>query len=171
MSKLLLIGHPYGVGFSALLLRDPQEILVDMIVPASPSYRAGLFPGDELLEVDGQPVSDLDEKRLGDLILKPDDHARELRLGIRRGTSRLELRIGTRQTQEFANFMSIFGPATGRHERSTTYTFGLRVFDTDSPRQVAVTAVAYPSPAFNAGLHVGDLIVKADGSAIEEISS
>jgi len=170
VSKLFLIGHPYGAGFSVLLLRGPQEILVDTIVPGSPSYRAGLVPGDQLLEVDGHSVSDLDEKRLADLILKPDDHARELTLGITRGTSQLKLRLETRRTQEFAHLMSIFGPAKERDKRSTTYIFGLRVFYGDHPRQVIVTGVEYPSPAFGAGLHVGDLILAANGRSIEQIT-
>lgn len=170
VSAVILIGPAYGAGFSALLLRKPEQVLVDKVLPRSPAYRAGLLTGDELVEVDGHPVSGLNQNQLADLILEPGDRAREVALGVQRGASLTKFELKTQRTQEFASFLSMFGAIRPRGKRPPGYLFGLQTFDADDPRRVIVTGVDYPSPAFTAGLHVGDEVMAADEKPIEQIT-
>ncbi len=162
-------GYPYGTGFSVLLLKNPHEALVELIEPASPSYRAGLLPGDELLEVDGHSVAGLDQKPLADLLLKPSDNTRHVDLRIRRGAGDMTLGLETERRKDLGYGLSVFGAQRPRI-RSGSYIVGPEVVDADEPRQAMVSKVIYPSPAFRAGLLVGDLILAANGKPVEQIT-
>ena len=158
----------YGIGCSFLVLRNPPRILIGLIEPASAAHRAGLFPGDELLEVDGHPASGLDQEQLSELILKPEDHQRQLSLRISRGTSDIKVGLETerRQTGDYA--ISVYcGP---KRPRKGTYVVGLQTVEADDPRQAMVSGVTYPSPASDAGLLVGDLILAVNGKPIEHVT-
>ncbi len=158
----------YGIGCSFLVLRDPPQILIGLIEPASAAHRAGLFPGDELLEVDGHALSGLDKKQLSELILKPEDRPRQLSLRIRRGTSDIKVGLVTERQWDLDYGMSVFGGV--KRPRKATYVVGLETVDADDPRQAIVSGVTYPSPAFDAGLLVGDLILAVNGEPIEHIT-
>ena len=158
----------YGIGCSFLILRNPPQILIGLIEPASVAHRAGLLPGDELLEVDGHPLSGLDKKQLSDLILEPGDRARQLSLRIRRGTSDIKVGLETEQWRDLGYGMSVFGGV--KPPRKAAYVVGLQTDDVDDPRQAIVTGVTYPSPAFDAGLLVGDLILAVNGKPIDHVT-
>lgn len=158
----------YGIGCSLLVLRNPPQILIGLVEPASAAHRAGLFPGDELLEVDGHPVSGLDKNQLSELILKPGDRPRQLSLRIRRGTSDIKVGLETEQWRDLGYGMSVFGML--KPPRKAAYVVGLQTVDADDPRQAIVSGVTYPSPAFDAGLLVGDLILAVNGEPIEHVT-
>ena len=158
----------YGIGCSFLLLGNPPQVLVGLVEPASAAHRAGLFPGDELLQVDGHPVSGLDKKQLSELIFGPEDRPRQLSLRIRRGTSDIKVGIETEGRQPRGSVISAAGGSKRR--RRGTYVVGVDIVDTDDPRQAMVAGVAYPSPAFDAGLLVGDLIVAVNGKPIQHVT-
>jgi S1-C subfamily serine protease len=157
----------YSFGFTALLLREPTDALIEAVLPNSPAQRAGLLPGDRLLELDGQEISAT--RDLKALIFKPDQE-RTISLRVDRG--------GEQRT--FAVRSEPFDQVVARDLRSElpnappsfpdSYFLGIRVLYSPNPREAMVSEVDWPSPAFDAGLHVGDPILAVNGKAMSEIS-
>jgi membrane-associated protease RseP (regulator of RpoE activity) len=67
---------------SPLVLKDPSEALIDRVFPQSPALRAGLLPGDRVLEVDGRAISTSEGVKAQ--ILEPDQE-RSISLKVDRG--------------------------------------------------------------------------------------
>jgi C-terminal processing protease CtpA/Prc len=160
----------YSFGFTLLVLKDPSEALIDRVFPQSPALRAGLLPGDRVLEVDGGAISTSEGVKA--LILEPDQE-RSIRLKVERGG---ELRSIELRSQLYEQI------AAADLRRELPLRFGHVRFDPDAtlvgigalyspdPREAMVSRVSWPSPAFDAGLHVGDSILAVDGKPISTIS-
>jgi membrane-associated protease RseP (regulator of RpoE activity) len=159
----------YGPDFSALLLKDPRQLLVELIEPASPAYSAGLLPGDEILEIDGRPVAGLDQKQLSDLMLKPDEHAWQVTLRIRRGASEMTLGLKTEPTKDLGLGHFVF-KASKMPGKPSPYALGAEVVTGVGPGEAVVSQVTYPSAAFRAGLLVGDRIVTVNGKPTDQLT-
>jgi C-terminal processing protease CtpA/Prc len=170
VSPVVVVGPTAGAGFTALAAPGLGHVVVDKVVPTSPANRAGLYPGDRLLAVDGRSVQGLGPQQLADLVVKPDGTSREVTLQVRRGESLVDVTLQTQRMEEFADFLTILGRLRPRGKRASACKVGLDVFVADGPRQVIVTGVDYPSPAFKEGLHVGDLILAANGRPVEQIA-
>jgi membrane-associated protease RseP (regulator of RpoE activity) len=99
MTRMVLGEDGYSAGFDAVLLKNPGEVVVDQVLPGSPSQRAGLFPGDRILEVDDHRVSGLEPHQISDLILKP-DAPREIVVKVRRGPSTFTIKLRTQKIKE-----------------------------------------------------------------------
>jgi len=158
----------YGIGCSLLVLSHPSQILIGLIEPGSAAYQGGLFPGDQLLEVDGHPLSDLDTKQLSRLISEPEDQPRQMALRIKRGTSDIKVSIETAKRWDLGDGMSVFGGF--RRPRKGVYLVGFQTVDGDSWRHVVVSSVTYPSPAFDTGVLVGDVILSVNGESVEQVT-
>jgi hypothetical protein len=155
----------YGVGFSVLLLRDPSQVLVELVDPTSPANKAGLLPGDEIIDVNGRSVEGLDQNQLPALILQPDDQPRQITLTVRREGSRTSIKLQTELEKNLGYGFSTFG--VWHSDRPSAYSLGLKVVvDPEDSRQVMASEIGYPSTAFRAGLLVGDLITSVNGTPI-----
>jgi S1-C subfamily serine protease len=141
-------------GFVAVLLKNPKEVLVNVILPGSAAQRAGLFPGDQILEVNRHPIGGLSEGQLTDLILKPDE-PQEIILKVRRASSAVSLKIQAQKFEESA-VTKAFRCVPDHREpmKSDSYVLGSYVLYAENPREAMVDEVDYPSPAFDAGLHM-----------------
>ncbi len=170
-TQLALGENSFSPGFEAVLLKDPPEVLVKQVFPTSPAHRAGLFPGDDLLEVNGRAVAGLSPKQVTEMLLKPDER-REITLKIRRGQTALALKLETeRAGQLLKSLPYLLVPAGGRGPvKAEDYVLGLDAVYAENPREAIVEHVDYPSPAFDAGLHSGDLILGVNGESIEQIT-
>lgn len=169
-TRIALGENSYTPGFSAVLLKNPEEVLVNLVLPNSPAQRADLFPGDPILEVGGHTVSGLNEEQLSDLILKPDEQ-REVILKLRRGQSTVSLKIETqkiRKIVEAAPYQRV-GSSANRTKTDTPI-LGCYLLYAEKPREAMVEQIDYPSPAFDAGLHIGDRILAVNAVAIEQIT-
>jgi len=160
----------YTFGFSTLVLKDPSEALIYMVLPQSPAHRAGLLPGDRVLKVNGREVSASGNVKA--LILEPDQE-RSMSLKVERGTEQrtFELRSEPFEQVVAADWMqelpvprpvSLFDP--------NAYLVGIGLLYSPDPREAMVSRVSWPSPAFDAGLHVGDSILAINGKSISAIS-
>lgn len=69
-----------ALGFGSILYVKPGKVLVLQTAEGSPSWRAGLGPGDEIVEVNGQKVVQLDFRSLVQLLQRSRSHP--VRLGI-----------------------------------------------------------------------------------------
>lgn len=63
-----------ALGFGSILYVQPGKVLVLQAAPGSPSWRAGLGPGDEIVEVNGTRVDRLDFQSLIRLLQRSRSH-------------------------------------------------------------------------------------------------
>ncbi len=165
-------GETFSAGFLAVLLKNPSEVLVSRVFPDSPAHRAGLFPGDQLLQVNGRVVAGITSQQLTDLLVKPDDK-REVVLKVNRGQSVFDIRMETQRVDEFLGASFPYRPIPTQSlgpRKAADYILGIRVLYAEPPREAMVEDVSYPSPAFDAGVHFGDSILGVNGVGIEHIS-
>lgn len=69
-----------ALGFGSILYVTPGKILVLQTAQGSPSWRAGLGPGDEIVEINGTRVSRVDFETLVELLRRSRSHP--VRLGV-----------------------------------------------------------------------------------------
>ncbi len=160
----------YAFGFSALLLKDPSEALIDSVLPQSPALRAGLLPGDRVLEIDGREISTPGNVKA--LILEPDQE-RNIRLKVERGGEQRTFELRSEPSEQIftAGLRRELPLRSGpRHFDPDTYIVGIGVLYSPDPKEAMISRVSWPSPAFGAGLHVGDSILAINGKPISAIS-
>ncbi len=158
----------YSAGFSAYLLKDPEEVWVYFVVPGSPAHRAGLFPGDRLVELNGSLLAGLSTEELNALLSKPDER-RKMNLKVIRASSVLSLTLEAKKAREFTQSdLTALVPDWGEHS-GDDYVLGIHALQAENPREAIVAHVEFPSPAFDAGLHPGDLLIAINGISLKEI--
>jgi carboxyl-terminal processing protease len=69
-----------ALGFGSVLYVAPGKILVLETAPGSPSWRAGLGPGDEIVEINGTRINRIDFQSLVELLTRSRSHP--VRLGV-----------------------------------------------------------------------------------------
>ena len=69
-----------ALGFGSILYVTPGKVLILQTAEGSPSWRAGLGPGDEIAEINGQRVNRLDFRSLVQLLQSSRSHP--VRLGV-----------------------------------------------------------------------------------------
>ncbi len=69
-----------AIGFGSILYVQPGKVLVLQTAQGSPSWRAGLGPGDQIVQINGQRVDSLDFRSLIQLLHNSRSHP--VRLGI-----------------------------------------------------------------------------------------
>jgi serine protease Do len=146
----------------ALGVKADRGVLVGEVVEGGPAAKAGLARGDVIVELDGQPVTDTRTFRMRVAERSPGSPAR---LVVLRKDARREI---TAALGELPDERRPSPPPIGRSEK-----FGMRVVPLSEgiarqldlrpgTRGVAVTAVQPGSPAADAGLRPGDVILEAD---------
>lgn len=161
-------GGNYTLGFTVIVLKDPAQIMVNFVYPGSPAHEMGLLPGDELLDANGSNLSSLSENDLKDIFCKA-DAPRDFNLTAERGDAPLKVTLRAIPIEQLREsyFLGVLPPFVPRS--ANDYVLGLRALYSDKPREAVVANLDYPSPAFDAGLHEGDLIRSINGTPIEEI--
>jgi carboxyl-terminal processing protease len=69
-----------ALGFGSILYLTPGKVLILQTAQGSPSWRAGLGPGDEIVEINGQRVNRLDFRSLVQLLQR--SRSRPVQLGV-----------------------------------------------------------------------------------------
>jgi C-terminal processing protease CtpA/Prc len=160
----------YSFGFTALVLKDPSDVLVERVFPQSPALRAGLLPGDRVLEVNGRDVFASGSVKAS--FLEPDEE-RSISLKVDRGGEQkiFELRSELEGKTVAADLTWELPHPSGRPRFDpNTYFLGIRVLYSPEPREAMISRVEWPSPASAAGLHVGDSILAINGKPTSAIS-
>jgi len=159
----------YSFGFTLLVLKDPSEALIDRVLPQSPAVRAGLLPGDRVVEIDGRAISTSEGVEAH--ILEPDQE-RSTRLKVERGGEQrsIELRSELYEKVLAADLRRELPLRFGHVRLDPDATIvGIGVLYSPDPREAMVSRVTWPSPAFDAGLHVGDSILAINGKPVSAI--
>jgi C-terminal processing protease CtpA/Prc len=158
----------YSAGLLAMSLAKPDEVLVLTVIPDSPAHHAGSLPGDQIVAINGRSTSGLKLDEIRDLLLKPEG-PRKLDVKVTRNGSLIVLNIGTRKTKELEDTNLDQVPPNADRSSGDNYLLGIYALHDGEPREAIVAQVQYPSPAFDAGLHVGDLLLTVNGLPIAQI--
>jgi len=154
-----------------LSLPKPQGVLIAQVEQGSPAAKAGLKEGDVILEMNGKPIESYDTFRNQVAMMKPGE---ELQLSVSREgkTMPVTATLGERPTERQAKGKQ---PPQQSQEESQQK-LGVQVVDLtpdiaqelgyQNVQGVVVARVLSGSPAENAGLQAGDLIMQVDKQAV-----
>lgn len=162
----------FGPGLSLVILKAPAEIAVGQVLPASPAFRAGALPGDDVAEIDGHEATSLTAQQLTSLLQRP-SAADEVSIRVKRGSLQIPMRLsledGTslEDSDPDADIPRHPGGITAGHD---FIDLGLKVLYDSGSRRAVVDKLTYPSPAFNAGLELGDELLAVNGKQINELT-
>jgi serine protease Do len=158
---------------------EGRGALLATVSPGGPAARAGLQPGDVIVEFNGRPVAD-DEELVSMVVgTKPGS---TVPLTIVRGTDRRTLSI---TIDELDLDAEAGGRATAERVpeavEPTATGFGMTINpitpdvarDAEVPRNrggAVIASIDRNSPAFNAGLQEGDIILEVNRQAVSNVS-
>jgi C-terminal processing protease CtpA/Prc len=158
----------YSGGFRALLLKN--EVLVETVIPDSPAYHAGVLPGDQIVSISGRDTSGLSAKEINQL-LSMNAEPKELTSELVRGQSRITVTMALRRTEEIESSMPIRFIPSAAPPLPDSYILGIAVFRPERSGEAVVAHVQYPSPAFKAGIHLGDVLLAVNGLPLDRIDA
>ncbi len=160
-----------STGLSLVVLNRPVDWVVAQVLPNSPADRAGVLPGDRVLEVGGF-ATDGDNADLAVLWIQDHGINRPATWEFRRGSSLFRAELTPEPLDAFGGIRvdprtgrpaTLTLPADGDRPALTSPVTGLQVMlDTLSGR-ATVADLDYPSPAFAAGIQIGDQIAAIHG--------
>ncbi len=165
LSQVLSTEYVKSFWFGARVKAAAPPLVVTRVQPDSPAARAGLKPGDAILEVGGKPPRSFID--LADLLAS--SAASGVRLGIQRGIERMSLVVRLVPEKSVLNTDMIrhklglnLEPLTG--ESAARYGVG-------SSDGFLVTGVEKDSPAGVAGLQSGMLLTAIDGQTPSDLTA
>jgi S1-C subfamily serine protease len=150
-------------------LGEATGVLVSHVVPKSPAERAGLRTGDVITRFEGREVEAEEEEDLGSFqrLVAGSAPGTRVELGYLRegkpGTAKFE--IGEQPKLEGEEVET----PVGFHVKEITPNLA-RAHRLTSTTGAFVTFVANGSPASEAGLHMGDVIVRIEASDVASLS-
>jgi len=158
----------------ALDLADDKGALVSKVAPDGPAEKAGVEHGDVIVEFDGQAIDDWNELPR---VVAATPVGKKVEVTLIRDGKRKTVRVEVGALEE----ESVLAEAKpgGGGSTDAAAEFGLRVQDltpeiaeqlgVDEAAGVLITAVEPGSPAEEAGLRRGDLVVEVDRTEVKSI--
>jgi serine protease Do len=153
-------------------LEERKGALVSKVEPGGPAAKAGIQRGDVIVEFNGKPVDEMEE--LPRLVAAATVGSKAQVTVLREGKRR-ELEVPIERFPEEAQVAQAGEESEGHSEA-----FGVRVQDltpalaeqlgVDETEGVVVTRVAPGSPAGEAGLRRGDVILEVDREAVKNVA-
>ncbi len=168
-------GEEVEQGFLGVAPRNPDHaqgevgIVLADVKAGTPAAKAGLFPFDEVVQIDQHEVSNVDDLflRVGSL---PPDHV--ARFGIRRSSRELTIPVRLSKKPGNASRPAIVTaePRTWRGLQIdySTALSTLRIMTIDPDGCVIATEVSRDSAAWKAGLRSGAIINRVDGKRVTD---
>ncbi len=148
---------------------DTSGALVSSVADGSPAMKAGLKPGDVIVEYDGRKVASVEElpRAVADTTVGRDVPLTVLRAGKR---VTLTARIGQlAESEQAAASESKAKPSLGLVLQPLTPDVAQQLGVQDT-RGVLVRSVMDDSPAANAGFHPGDVIVEVNHHQVRTVN-
>ena len=159
----------------ALGLEQARGALVSSVTAGDPAQKAGIKAGDVIVAVDGVSVEDAGDltRKIGDLL-----PGVKITLSVWRdgGTVKIPLVLGERSAEKVAQ-----GGGRGGQESRGEDVLGLGVrpvteaeakaLELDGPQGLLVVEVSQGSPAAQSDLNAGDVILEANGKAVNTVKA
>lgn len=143
-------------------------VLVNDVVPGSPAEQAGLRGKDIITALDGRPVDAITEEetnRFVQMVTACEPGTRVSLDVVRQGQPlKVEVVIGTQPKMDARELESGVGLTVKEITQSVYYDYRL-----DTREGVMVSYVSRGSPAEEAGLEVGDVLVELEGHPVTDI--
>jgi len=153
---------------NALNLPSLEGVLINEVIANSPADNAGIKEGDVIIEYDGNKVTDVQSFRIMVASTAP---GKTVKLKLIRNSREMELKVKIGEMKEEVALSG--GEKQGAE-------LGMQVVDIDSPdakmynistkKGVVVTEVESSSPAGDAGIQPGDVIIGIGNKEIADIS-
>src|SRR5262252_5612845 len=152
--------------------KDPKGVLINEVVPDSPAAKAGLKPGDILLEFDGRPMEGPGDLQRAVGLTSPDRTAK-VKVWRDQGEKTLEVKVGQapdeRQAQQ---------PRPGGGRARSMLGLEVRPVTPEIARQlnlrttegVIVVRVEDGTPAAEAGVQRGDVVKQVNGQSVRTMA-
>ncbi len=153
----------------AMGLKEPGGALVSSVLPGDPADKAGIKPGDIIVEFDGKPVDEMNDLPR---IVAATPPGKKVRLKVIRGGKTLTLTLTVKEKREKET-----ARVDTRDKKTPVGKLGIAVrditpdlmekYNLDEKDGVFVYNVTPDSPAHRAGIRRGDIIKEMDGKPIE----
>ena len=162
----------------ALGLKSRDGALVSTVSPGSPAARAGVEPGDVIIQFNGKPVKDRDAL-VAMVVATPPDTTVPLRIVRDREEKTLNVKVG--ELDLTAEQVARNDTRGGDPTREATSGFGMSLSNItpdvarrlrldDDARGAVVVDVEPQSPAQRAGIMAGDVITRVGRTAINNVT-
>jgi serine protease Do len=151
--------------------KDPKGVLINEIVPDSPAAKAGLKPGDILLEFDGRPMEGPGDLQRAVGLTSPDRTAK-VKVWRDQSEKTLEVKVGQAPDERQAQQQRPGGrarSALGLDVRPVTPDIA-RQLNLRSTDGVVVVRVEEGSAASEAGVQRGDVIKQLNGQVVRTMA-
>jgi serine protease Do len=181
-----MIGVSIGVipqnALETLGLKNRQGALVSSVVPGGPSAKAGIEPGDVIVQFNGKPVKDRDSL-VSMVVATPPNTTVPVRVVRDRDEKTINVRVGELDLD--AEQQALNGPRGGRNndnpQQEPSSGFGMSLSNItpdvarrlrldDDVRGAVVVDVDPGSPAARAGLMQGDVITRVGRAQVNSVA-
>jgi len=181
-----MIGVSIGVipqnALETLGLKNRQGALVSSVAPAGPSAKAGIEPGDVIVQFNGKPVKDRDAL-VSMVVATPPNTTVPVRVVRDREEKTINVRVGELDLD--AEQQALNGPRGGRNndspQQEASSGFGMSLSNItpdvarrlrldDDVRGAVVVDVDPGSPAARAGIMQGDVITRVGRAQVNSVA-
>ena len=173
------IGGPkYTAGAGLMVLKNSGKVIVNFIEPGSPANHAGLLPGDEVIEINGTLLAGLTPEQLK-RVFRNLDSPRTVTVQVRRDDAESVVKVTPEDTEtvrqsdpllDISQAIVYSRNLPAPRPYGATYFVGVHVLFDSTDGRAMVSRVEYPSPAFDEGLHPGDLVLSINGAPIKQLT-
>jgi len=152
--------------------KEAKGVVISDVSPGSPAQEAGLQRGDILLSVNGKPISDSNQLRMGISMMQPGSEVnlQTLRNGNARDVTVKLAEMPTQQAKENSQNGGLGGVLEGVQVANLTPRTAEQLGLPAETRGVVVTDISPSSPAADSGLRKGDVIQEVNRQSVKNVS-